>query len=61
MQYAKFADEFEKRYVSQEPDENRSIIETLSIGWDLLGILPETELKRIKQEHIDLYYPKKAE
>ena len=61
LQYAKFADEFEKRYVSQGPDENRSIIETLSIGWDLLGILPETELKRIKQEHIDLYYPKKAE
>lgn len=61
LQYAKFADEFEKRYVSQGPDENRSIIETLSIGWDLLGILPETELKRIKQEHIDLYYPRKAE
>ena len=57
--YSKFADEFEKRYVSQGQDENRSIFETLDIGWDLLSILPVTELKRIKQEHIDKYLPKK--
>ncbi len=59
--YAKFADEFEKRYVSQGPEENRSIIETLDIGWDLLSILPETELKRIKPEHIEKYLPKKED
>ena len=57
--YAKFADEFEKRFVAQGPEENRSIEETLDIGWELLSILPETELKRIKQEYIDKYLPKK--
>ena len=57
--YAKFADEFEKRYVSQGFEENRSIEETLNLGWELLSILPVTELKRIKQEHIDKYLPKK--
>ncbi|MCI6990577.1 MAG: V-type ATP synthase subunit B [Clostridiales bacterium] len=58
--YAQFAEEFEKKYVGQGFDENRSIFDTLEIGWQLLSILPETELKRIKQEHIDKYLPKKA-
>ena len=57
--YAKFADEFEKRYVSQGYEANRSIEETLEIGWELLSILPTAELKRIKQEYIDKYLPKK--
>ena len=57
--YAKFAEEFEKRYVSQGPDENRSIFETLDLGWDLLSILPVNELKRIKPEYIEKYLPKK--
>ena len=57
--YAKFADEFEKRYVSQGSDENRSIQETLDLGWELLSILPKAELKRIKPEFIDKYLPKK--
>ena len=57
--YAKFADEFEKRYVSQGTDENRSIIETLDLGWELLSILPKSELKRIKPEFIETYLPKK--
>jgi len=57
--YAKFADEFEKRYVSQGFDENRSIEETLDLGWDLLSMLPVGELKRIKEEHIEKYLPKK--
>lgn len=56
--YAKFADEFEKKYVSQGGDENRSIQETLDLGWTLLSKLPVGELKRIKQEHIDKYMPK---
>ena len=58
--YAQFAEEFEKKYVGQGFEENRSIFDTLEIGWELLSILPETELKRIKQEHIDKYLPKKA-
>ena len=57
--YAKFADEFEKRYVSQGFEENRSIEETLDLGWELLSILPKSELKRIKQDMIDKYWPKK--
>ena len=59
--YAKFADEFEKRYVSQGFDENRSIEETLDLGWELLSILPKSELKRIKPELIEKYWPKKDE
>ncbi len=56
--YAKFADEFEKQYVSQGYNNNRTIEETLSIGWKLLSILPRSELKRIKDEYLDLYYGK---
>ena len=57
--YAKFADEFEKRYVNQGSEENRSIQETLDLGWELLSILPTSELKRIKPEMIEKYLPKK--
>ena len=53
--YAKFAEEFEKQYVSQGFDTNRSIEETLDIGWKLLKILPRSELKRIKEVYIDKY------
>lgn len=56
--YAKFADEFENRYVSQGYGANRSIEETLDIGWKLLSILPRGELKRIKDEFLDEYYGK---
>ena len=55
LKYAKFAEEFEKRYVAQGQDDNRSIVETLDLGWDLLKILPENELKRIKPEFIEKY------
>ena len=57
--YAKFADEFEKRYVSQGNETNRTIQETLDLGWELLSILPPAELKRIKPEFIEKYLPKK--
>ena len=57
--YAKFADEFEKRYVNPGFEENRSIEETLDLGWELLSILPKSELKRIKPEFIEKYLPKK--
>ncbi|NLM62151.1 MAG: V-type ATP synthase subunit B [Clostridiales bacterium] len=55
--YAQFADEFEKRYVNQGYDENRSIEQTLDLGWELLTILPRSELKRIDPKYIDKYLP----
>ncbi len=54
--YAKFADAFEKEYVSQGYETDRSIEDTLALGWKLLSILPRTELKRIKDEYLDKYY-----
>jgi V/A-type H+-transporting ATPase subunit B len=57
--YAKFSDEFEKRYVSQGYEANRSIEETLNLGWELLSILPNSELRRIRDEYIDKYLPDK--
>ncbi len=53
--YAKFADKFERRYVSQGFDVARPIEETLNIGWELLSILPRSELKRIKDKYIEKY------
>ncbi len=53
--YAKFAEEFEKVYINQGFNADRTIEETLDIGWQLLKILPVTELKRIRQEFIDKY------
>lgn len=57
--YAKFADEFEARYIDQGYFTNRTIEETLDLGWELLRILPRSELKRIKDEFLDEYYDKK--
>ncbi|MEM3364350.1 MAG: V-type ATP synthase subunit B [Candidatus Micrarchaeia archaeon] len=56
--YLKFADEYEKRFIQQGLDENRHIEETLGIAWDLLSIVPETELKRVKREFIEKYLNK---
>ncbi len=56
--YAKFADEFEKEYVSQGFRTDRTIEETLEIGWKLLAMLPKSELKRIRDEYIEKYMPK---
>ncbi len=56
--YAKFAEAFEQEYVSQGYDKDRSIEETLDIGWKLLSILPRSELKRIDDEYLDKYYGK---
>jgi len=55
--YARFADAFEQKYVAQGFATNRDIEQTLSIGWELLAILPRAELKRIKDEFIDKYMP----
>lgn len=59
--YAKFADEFERRYVSQGYETDRSIEETLTIGWELLSILPKSELTRIKEEYLEKYWPNTQE
>ena len=54
--YAQFAEAFEKEYVSQGYTTNRDIEQTLEKGWELLRILPRSELKRIKDEYLDKYY-----
>lgn len=59
IKYAHFADEFEKRYVSQGYDTDRSIEETMDIGWELLRLLPRSELKRIDDKFLDEYYDRK--
>jgi len=56
--FLKFADEFERKFVKQDANENRSIVKTLTIGWELLSILSKTELKKIDEKYIDKYLPK---
>jgi V/A-type H+-transporting ATPase subunit B len=58
--FFKFAEVFEDRYVRQGQDENRTIIETLTLGWELLEILPTSELKRVKPEQVKKYMKRKA-
>ena len=53
--YLKFADEFETRVIKQDAHEDRSIEQTLELGWELLAIFPESELKRLKKEFIEKY------
>ncbi|MGI6034453.1 MAG: V-type ATP synthase subunit B [Limnochordia bacterium] len=57
-QFAAFADEFELRYIGQGLHEDRSIEETLNIGWELLAMLPTAELKRVREEYIEKYLPR---
>ena len=59
--YAEFATAFEEKYVSQGYETDRSIEDTLAIGWELLSMLPRTELKRIHKEYIEQYMPKGGE
>jgi V/A-type H+-transporting ATPase subunit B len=59
--FARFAEEFEERYVKQAEDENRSIEETLNIGWELLSLIPRGELKRIRDEYLEKYLPETEE
>jgi V/A-type H+-transporting ATPase subunit B len=56
--YLQFADRFEKEFITQSEGTNRSIFTSLDIGWDLLSELPKSELKRVKQEHIEKYLKK---
>ncbi len=57
QKFLKFADEFEKQFITQTRDEDRSIQETLDLGWALLSLLPRAELKRVREEHIPKYLP----
>ena len=52
-----FADEFEERFVTQDREENRSIEDTLEIGWDMLSKLPESALTRIDRKTLEKYHP----
>jgi V/A-type H+-transporting ATPase subunit B len=58
--YVKFADAFENRFIRQGEDENRSIEDSLVLGWELMAILPKSELKRVRDEFIEKYYPEKG-
>ena len=55
LSFLKFANEFEDKYVRQAESEDRDIIKSLTMGWELLKLLPENELKRVKPEHIEKY------
>ena len=61
QKYAAFADAFERDYVSQGFDTNRSIKETLDLGWKLLGMLPRQELRRVDPKLVDKYYKESKE
>ncbi|MBT9155828.1 MAG: V-type sodium ATPase subunit B [Firmicutes bacterium] len=58
--FSKFADEFEQRFVNQDEYADRDIAATLNLAWELLAILPVTELKRVREEHIKKYLPTEA-
>jgi len=53
--YLKFADDFEQKFVNQDYVEDRTIQQTLDLGWELISILPKEEMKRLKDEHIEKY------
>jgi V/A-type H+-transporting ATPase subunit B len=57
--FLRFADEFEKKFIQQGIHEDRSIVRTLTIGWELLSILPKAELKKIDEKYINKYHPEK--
>jgi V/A-type H+-transporting ATPase subunit B len=57
LKYLRFADAFEDQFIRQSLDEDRSIQETLDLGWKLFTILPKTELKRVKDEYVEKYLP----
>ncbi len=59
--FAKFAERFEEEYVGQSFTTNRTIEETLNLGWELLRILPRTELKRIRDAYLEKYLDKKED
>jgi V/A-type H+-transporting ATPase subunit B len=59
--YLDFADRFEREFIQQGYETGRTIVETLSAGWDLLSMLPKTELNRIDESYIEKYYEENSE
>ena len=59
--FLKFADEFEQRFIKQGSHEDRTIVQTLTIGWELLSDLPRADLKKIDEKYIKKYLPKTKE
>lgn len=59
--FSRFADEFEFHYVAQGEEQDRTIAETLNLGWELFSLLPRAELKRIRDEYLDKYLPAQEE
>jgi V/A-type H+-transporting ATPase subunit B len=57
-QYLKFGDQFERRYLAQEEYEDRTITETLELGWDVISVLPREELHRLSDADLDEHYRK---
>ena len=58
LKYLKFGDDFEQKYLNQGYEENRTFEDTLRIAWEVLSVLPESELTNIKEEFIQKYYIK---
>ena len=56
--YLKFSQAFEEKYILQGEDEDRTIEQTLDLGWELLRQVPRTEMKRVREEHLERYYDK---
>ena len=56
LKYVKFSEKFEEEYINQSFKKNRTIEETLNLGWKLLRMLPTSELKRIDYNLIEKYY-----
>ena len=61
LKYLRYAEAFEKKFLSQGYYENRDIFKTLDIAWEVLSMLPEQELTRVKEKFIKQYYKKVAE
>ncbi|MGM0651175.1 MAG: V-type ATP synthase subunit B [Bacillota bacterium] len=59
--FSHFADEFENRYVTQGEEEDRSIEDSLKLAWEMLALLPRTELKRVSDKNLEKYLPKQQE
>ena len=60
QKFLHFADEFEKQFIQQDRQEDRSIVQTLTTGWNLLSKLPKAELKKIDEKYINKYHPEKT-
>lgn len=58
LKYIEFGDLFEQRFLRQDYSENRTLDQTLELAWEIFSSVPESELTKIKEEHISRYYKK---